>query len=219
VSRVTATATRDNPNQAAPEGALRSEIYALLSLAFSFPDESLYDRVKDGQLAEQLTAALPRLPYRLRSSDLAWRALASHDEMQSEYIRLFQIGGRRGPPCPIHAGHYSRDRGRRLQHLIRFYNFFGFRMSEGVMPDHISVQLEFMGELAAGDLADSESLLRAQGDFLRGQLGWCEELAERVRRLNPAPFYRALAALTARLVAADQRFIRNELGGDHYGRT
>jgi TorA maturation chaperone TorD len=171
--------------------------------------------VKDGQLAGQLTAAVGGLPYRLRSSGLTWPAPATYDEMQSEYIRLFQIGGRRGPPCPLHAGHYRRDRGRTLQNLIRFYNYFGFRVTECVMPDHLAVQLEFMSELAAGGAADAASGQRAQRDFLRTHLGWTETLANRVGKAGPHPFYRSLTALTARLVAADQQFIRNALGGGH----
>jgi DMSO reductase family type II enzyme chaperone len=212
---MTATATRNEPDQVAPDNSRRSDIYALLSLAVSFPDASLHTRVKDGQLAEQLTAAVAALPCRLRSSDLTWPAPATYDEMQSEYIRLFQIGGRRGPPCPLHAGHYARDRGRTLQNLIRFYNYFGFRVMECVMPDHLAVQLEFMSELAAGRAADAASEQRAQRDFLRIHLGWTESLASRVAKAGPHPFYRCLTALTARLVSADQLFIRNALGGGH----
>jgi DMSO reductase family type II enzyme chaperone len=197
------------------EVSSRSRVYGLLSRAFSFPDESLHMRVWDGQLADQLTAALGRLPFRLRTSDLRWPAPKSHEDMQSEYIRLFQIGGRRGPPCPLHAGHYGRDRGRTLQNLIRFYNYFGFRVTECVMPDHLAVQLEFMSELAAGGAADAASGQRAQRDFLRTHLGWTETLANRVGKAGPHPFYRSLTALTARLVAADQQFIRNALGGGH----
>jgi DMSO reductase family type II enzyme chaperone len=195
----------------------RSDIYGFLSLAFSFPDVSLHARAHDGQLVRQLSAALDQIPYRVRVSDLSWRTPNTYDEMESEYIMLFQIGGRRGPPCPLHAGHYARDRSRELQQLIRFYNFFGVRVAEGVMPDHISVQMEFMSALARGDLADSASLLRAQRDFLGRQLGWVEELAGRIRRRDPAPFYRALAAFTVRYVAADKQFLRKVLGGDYAG--
>jgi TorA maturation chaperone TorD len=78
--------------------------------------------------------------------------------------------------------------------------------------------MEFMSALAHGDLADSASLLRAQRDFLGRQLGWVQELAARIRRRDPAPFYRALAAFTVRYVAADKQFLRKVLGGD-YART
>jgi DMSO reductase family type II enzyme chaperone len=191
----------------------RSSAYALLSSAYSFPDESFYGDAKDGRLAEQLAGALSPLAYRLRTSDLSWKLPHTYDEMQSEYIRLFQIGGRRGPPCPLHAGHYARDRSRTLQNLIRFYNYFGFRVMECVMPDHLAVELEFMSELASGGVAEKASSQRAQRDFLQNHLGWTETLWGRVARAGPHPFYRSLTALTVRLIAADQRFIHNELGG------
>jgi TorA maturation chaperone TorD len=139
--------------------------------------------------------------------------------MQTEYIRLFQIGGRRGPPCPLHEGFYTRDRARTLQNLIRFYNYFGFRVVECVMPDHLPVQLEFMSELAAGAVVDGLSGLRAQHDFLRAHLAWTNDLAGRVAKTGPHPFYRSLTALTSRLIAADQQFIRSALGDQYDGRS
>jgi TorA maturation chaperone TorD len=138
--------------------------------------------------------------------------------MQTEYIRLFQIGGRRGPPCPLHQGHYERDRSSTLKNLIRFYNYFGFSVAECIMPDHIAVQLEFMSELATGDLTDSESGLRAQRDFLRKHLAWTGDLADRASRVAPHPFYRTLTTLTSRLIGADLELMRNTLGA-HDGKN
>jgi DMSO reductase family type II enzyme chaperone len=198
------------------ETSPRSEVYALLSSAYSFPDASLYADAKDGHLAEQLAGALNQLPYRLRASDPSWKLPDTYDEMQSEYIRLFQIGGRRGPPCPLHAGHYTRDRSRTLQNLIRFYNYFGFRVMECVMPDHLAVQLEFMSELASGGVAEKASSQRAQRDFLQNHLGWTETLWGRVANAAPHPFYRSLTVLTVRLIATDHRFIQNVVGGSNH---
>jgi TorA maturation chaperone TorD len=132
--------------------------------------------------------------------------------MESEYIRLFQIGGRRGPPCSLHEGFYTRDRSQTLQGLIRFYNYFGFRVVECVMPDHLPVQLEFMSELVSGEVADDLSSMRAQRDFLNSHLLWTKDLADRVAKSRPHPFYRSLATLLSRLISADQQFIRNALG-------
>ncbi len=212
--RMTATASLSSACLAL-ETSPQSNAYALLASAYSFPDASFYDDARGGHLVQQLTGALSQLPYRLRTSDLSWKLPGTYDEMQSEYIRLFQIGGRRGPPCPLHAGHYTRDRSRTLQNLIRFYNYFGFRVMECVMPDHLAVQLEFMSELASGGIADKSSSQRAQRDFLQNHLGWTETLWDRVAKAGPHPFYRSLTALTARLIAADQRSIQNELGGSN----
>ena len=212
--QMTKTATA-SPGAGISEISPRSDVYALLSSAYSFPDASFYIDATDGRLTEQVTSALSQLPYHLRTSDLSWKLPGTYDEMQSEYIRLFQIGGRRGPPCPLHAGHYTRDRSRALQNLIRFYNYFGFRVMECVMPDQLAVQLEFMSELAAGGVTDKASSQRAQRDFLQNHLGWTETLWGRVAKAGPHPFYRSLTMLTARLIAADLRFIQTVLGGSN----
>jgi DMSO reductase family type II enzyme chaperone len=163
---------------------------------------------------ESLTAASGRLPYPLRlPAPQSFRAPEDFDTFQSEYIRLFQVGGRAGPPCPLHAGHYGNDRLRALETLVRFYNFFGVQTEQGLMPDHVSVQLEFMHYLAESEAeavsnSDRRSLLRAQADFLRGQLcNWWPQLEAKLKRQQPLPFYRALASLTSRFLDADLRYV------------
>jgi len=193
-----------NVTQSLPEAPSRSDLYDHLSLAFSFPDACLYSEIRDGQLTAQLDAALSMLPYRLSTSRLSWKIPRTYDDLQSEYIRLFQIGGRNGPPCPLHQGHYTRDRSQALQNLVRFYNHFGFQTAECVMPDNLAVQLEFMSVLAEGN---DRSRLRAQRDFLAAHLTWTGELAKRVASSRPHPLYRSLTALTATLVEAEGRFL------------
>ena len=195
------------------EDSPRADVYARLSSALAFPDPAFHARVAAGEWPEETAAELARLPFRLRTHDLAWPVPDDYDEMQSEYIRIFQVGGRRGPPCPLHEGQYTRDRGHTLQHAIRFYNYFNFHLAEGVMPDHATVELEFMNHLAGSGVSDQQSLLRAQRDFLKSHLSWLSALAGRVARTDPPRFYGSLATLTARLVAADLQFIKTTLGG------
>lgn len=202
--------TISRPRAAGPS---RANVYARLSSALAFPDSTLHPRVAAEEWNGEIAAGLAGLPYRLRTHDLAWPVPDDYDEMQSEYIRIFQIGGRRGPPCPLHEGHYTRDRGQTLQHLIRFYNYFSFHLAEGVMPDHVTVELEFMSHLAAGGVSDRQSLLRAQRDFLKSHLSWVSSLAERVARSGPPRFYGSLVKLADRFVAADRQFIKSTLGG------
>jgi len=190
----------------------RGRLYSALADGFSFPDMRFFESLLDRTWQTDVETALEGLPYRFRPSGLRWTTPSS-DEMQTEYIRLFQIGGRSGPPCPLHEGHYTRDRSATLQSIIRFYNFFGFRVTECVMPDHLSVQLEFMAELAAEGSEDEGSRLRAQRDFLRTHLAWAPQLAARAAGSRAQPFYRSLTLLTSRLIAADQLYIADALGG------
>ena len=59
-----------------------------------------------------------------------------------------------------------------LEELVRFYEFFGLRRrSEALLPDHLSVELEFMHFLSAREDAAAEArataaLRLAQRDFL-----------------------------------------------------
>jgi DMSO reductase family type II enzyme chaperone len=195
------------------EDLSRADVYARLSSALAFPDPTLHGRVAAGEWPTEIAAELDGLPYRLRTHDLAWSVPDDYDEMQSEYIRIFQIGGRQGPPCPLHEGQYTRDRSHTLQHAIRFYNYFKFRLDECVMPDHATIELEFMSHLAGRGVSDQQSLLRAQRDFLKSHLSWLSTLAGRVARTDPPRFYGSLVKLTARLVAADGPFIKHTLGG------
>jgi DMSO reductase family type II enzyme chaperone len=163
---------------------------------------------------ESLIAPSGRLPYLFRLPAAGnFSVPADFDAFQSEYIRLFQVGGRAGPPCPLHAGHYGNDRLRTLETLVRYYNFFGVQAEEGLMPDHVSVQLEFMHYLAereseASSSADRRSLVRAQLDFLRDHLqGWWPRLEARLKVQRPAPFYRSLADVTSRFLLAELTFL------------
>jgi TorA maturation chaperone TorD len=50
-------------------------------------------------------------------------------------------------------------------------------------------------------------------------LGWTADLATRAANVRPHPFYRSLTTLLARLIGADQQFIRAELGDQYHVRS
>jgi DMSO reductase family type II enzyme chaperone len=191
-------------------------VYAILSRSLSFPEERFHSDIRRGFWMESLIATSGRLPYPFRlPAPGALSVPEEFDDFQSEYIRLFQVGGRAGPPCPLHAGHYGSDRLRTLETLVRYYNFFGVQAEEGLMPDHVSVQLEFMHYLAereaeATTSADRRSLAKAQLDFLGDHLhSWWPRLAARLKPQRPLPFYRSLADLTSRFLVADLTHLSN----------
>jgi len=207
---------RENTGEVAASSLPRSCVYAILSQSLSFPDERFHSGIRRGFWMESLTAASGRLPYPRRlPAPQAFRAPEDFDAFQSEYIRLFQVAGRAGPPCPLHSGHYGSDRLRTLETLVRFYNFFGVQAEEGLMPDHITVQLEFMQFLAereseARTTADRRSLLRAQTDFLENHLySWWPHLEGKLKPQRPLPFYKSLAETISRFLQADLIHITN----------
>lgn len=178
----------------------RADVYAALARAFTFPNEDFFREVDSGEWTRAAGEAVSRLPYSLPFANGDWRVPDDYETFQSEYIRLFEIGGRRGPPCPLHSGHYARDRLQALQEIVRFYTFFGLRTRTGFMPDHAAVELEFMAALASDESRDEDSRRRAQRDFLARHLGWWPQLAALIRRQSPPAFYRSLTALTEQFI-------------------
>ncbi|HSP54956.1 MAG TPA: molecular chaperone TorD family protein [Dehalococcoidia bacterium] len=163
---------------------------------------------------DSLTAASGRLPYPFRLPRAsAFSAPADFDTFQSEYIRVFQVGGRAGPPCPLHSGHYTNDRLRTLETLVRYYGFFGVQTQQGMMPDHVSVQLEFMNFLAeredeATTERDRRSCLLAQRDFLRDHLAnWWPRLLRKAEAQQPIAFYRAVVGVTSKFLQTDLSYL------------
>jgi len=80
--------------------------------------------------------------------------------------------------CSLREGTYAGgDQSALFEELMRFYNFFGLgRNEQGEMPDHLSVEFEFMHFLnfqeskAGDDPVVLQSLTRAQRDFVERHL-------------------------------------------------
>jgi DMSO reductase family type II enzyme chaperone len=191
----------------------RADIYASVAHAISFPDEDWFDLVRSGAWSREFGGLTAELPFRLTLSQSGSRVPSDYDAFQSEYIRLFEIGGRNGSPCPLHSGQYSRDRLQTLEDLLRFYTFFGVRAKTGCMPDHAAVEFEFMSHLAqqsaraVPDSPDANSLRLAQRDFLTRRLSWWPELAQRVRGQKPQTFYRNLVTITEKFLGLDLQYL------------
>ena len=193
--------------------ASRSQLYALLAVAFGFPDEELHGAIREGVIARSIAELCAALPYGLSpavTADLA-AAADSYVEFESEYIRLFDVGAA-GPPCPLYGGVYIGDRMKNMEEATRFYNFFELRLSPDVreLPDHITTELEFLHYLtfreteARQQEGDVGSLLRAERDFLARHLRkWVPKMAGRVSKQQTCAFFAALVDFAARFVIAD----------------
>jgi len=202
------------------QAAARSRLYDLLAQAFAVPDPAFHDAVREGAFAAQAWENVAALPYSLTLADgetvrQRLGEAAGHREFQSEYIRLFDVGTPR-PPCPLYGGEYKKGRKGVMEELIRFYNYFGLHPSPRSrdMPDHITIELEFMHFVIFREVAalhhqqDRTSYLRAERDFLERHLcAWVPRLAERLQRQQPQPFYAAMARLTEAFLAADLRYL------------
>ena len=95
----------------------------------------------------------------------------------ADYNDAFDPSVREGA-CSLREGsHAEDDQSAIFEELMRFYEFFGLARGEGAeMPDHMSVELEFMHYLThlesqvEGQPEELSSLRRAQHDFLSRHL-------------------------------------------------
>ena len=207
--------TRGPQSTEGTQAQARSRLYSLVGRAFAPPNDTLYEELTGGAWERQVAEALAALPFSLSLADLRLRPekLGSKD-LQAEYVRLFEVGLMGGPSCSLFAGHHESDRLRVMEELVRFYGFFDLRLTPGRMPDHITVELEFMQFLTfreaeaieRGD--DRESWLRAQRDFLERQLGrLLARLSGKVRAQKPLPFFEGLVELGHRFAQEDHGYI------------
>ena len=202
--------------EAARAAAGRSRLYQLLGLAFAFPDQDLYDAVRDGSFASVIGEACAALPYDMAGAVTADLRLApdAYVDFESEYIRLFDVGAA-GPPCPLYGGVYVGDRMKVMEDATRFYNFFNLRLSPQMreLPDHITTELEFLHYLTFREAEarqaglDPSPLLRAERDFLERHLcKWLPRLQTKLAKQSAGPFFPALVRFAATLFAADRAY-------------
>jgi DMSO reductase family type II enzyme chaperone len=194
--------------------AARSALYRWLAEAFAFPTPELSEALASGRFLDELLALAAELPYPLPTDDgLRADPTPAHEELEEQYIRLFDVGPGR-PPCPLYEGSHRRGRQEVLEELVRFYEHFGLRHREGDLPDHLCAELEFMHYLAFKQAAapragtDSEPYRLAQRDFLSRHLNrWLPRLRLRLEQFDPPPFYRSLTRLAEEACRRDLRFL------------
>jgi putative dimethyl sulfoxide reductase chaperone len=201
--------------------ATRFAMYAMLTRALDFPSREFHQEVTDGHFLDGVRAMVDGLPYRLdRDLDLDGLLEGSdYMDFQAEYIRLFDVGAMR-PPFPLYAGEWGSTRKRAMEDALRFYRFFGMKIDESCreLPDHVTVQLEFMQALAftegsvraSGD--DALPFLRAERDFLERHPGrWWPLLRRKMAGYDPSRFYAVLTDLADAFFRAELAYLRSAI--------
>jgi DMSO reductase family type II enzyme chaperone len=184
----------------------RSAIYRALAQGFRTPTDA-------ARVAGELREAVGGLPYALSAEGID--GVAGSADLDQAYLELFEVGGGHGAPCFLYEGEHGGGRMKVLDDVLRFYHYFGLRLSEErrERPDHLATELEFLHALSfkeASVLAgggDPTPLRQAQRDFLRFHLvPFATAVAERLGA-SGAPFYPALASLAASLCQADRAYL------------
>jgi len=209
----------------------RAKAYHNLSLLWDDPNNWFDDfAAEDGEFMSDLKDSMqkmnPIVPQINETLDLmgeyAAQVRAAGEpqkaklDLRVEYARLFV--GPAALPCPPYGSVYRERPGKDQLGLVmgestvavkNLYREAGLEMSTGTqLPDHISVELEFMHYLCREEAARRESKTTAAGEFmdfqgrmLKEHLGlWVPEFTALVGQSTEHDFYRALANLTSAYV-------------------
>ena len=142
----------------------------------------------------------------------------SLDDLSLEFSRLFMGPGKHVSPYEsVHMGGEGGSLwGPETSAVKKFIEKSGFAYDEDFrsLPDHISVELEFMAHLTSVEaeawrLRDSDNAincLRFQKEFLARHLGrWVASFSDKVAELAEIPFYPQMASLSQNFVEAESQ--------------
>ncbi len=188
----------------------RAAMYQLLEQPFIFPHADLTQTFISGEWQDNLRLCAARARFDLPpETDL--RLSVGTKDFEVEFISLFEVG-MGGAPCPLHSGHYVRDRMVTMEETLRFYRFFNYLPDRSAdrFPDHINFELQFMA-LMAEALDEAEvigtdilSPLLAQRDFARRNLAsWLPELSRLIDERTTLDFIRHAGRMLSNFVAGD----------------
>ncbi len=196
----------------------RAALYRLLARSFAYPSPGHAAEVREGfaTLSSELERGQGPLGRYLPRARRAWR-VAEEEVLSSEYLRLFATGG----PVRLHETAYGDARrfaGREVElaDLNGFYAAFGFGLSQTDpdLPDHFSVELEFLALLLVkeawarmrGWRRETHVTTDAASRFLEQHLGrWLEPLGVALAEADAGSPWRELADLAIAAVGEECR--------------
>lgn len=193
----------------------RSRLYGLLAELLSFPTEQLVEASREGRIEGAVAEMVARLPYRLELAPGLTDPEMTYLDLQSEYMRLFDLPGG-GPACPLYVGVFAPSRRDSMEELLRFYRHFGLTLAADShdLPDALPTVLEFLHYLVSREAEEESgdaaaSLRAAQRDVLtRHVLRWTSIATARLPERNASPFYVAVTGTLHRFCASESEVLR-----------
>jgi len=188
----------------------RAALYGFLATLFRrHPSRENLLSLRTQELREALQQAGMLLDKEFFTADVD--ALA--EALAVEFANLFLIPGSLISPHESVqiCGGSGLLRGPETARVREYYEQVGFQVDDSIPmePDHVSIELEFLGHLAAEeanaweaeDALTALGVLRYEDDFLRRHLGqWIFDFLNRVEANTANGFYRELARLTIALL-------------------
>lgn len=203
---------------------VRSNIYHMLSLCYTYPDEEVCSWIMEREWIEEMKKGFGFLTdenfeeyFESFKKSLSGEREEVALEMSREYTRLFINGFPRVVAPPYGSVYLEKDGlvfGRTTSGVLQFYHGAGFTLKEeiGDLPDHIAHEFEFMEILTAREAQTTGSekvrLEETQMDFLSHYVfSWIPAFCERVREDSKSAFYRTLADLTGEFIHLEKNYL------------
>lgn len=192
-----------------------SRLYLLLGRCFSYPEEGFAGSIQDKRMEDEIKDLVKGLPFEMNFMGIP---STSQDEIESEYINNFDMGGGRTLYESAYTGHRDDMCARDIYtDLLRFYEHFDIKLAdkEKDYPDNLAVELEFMAYLAKKERdaiahgKDPVPYSLAQHDFLERHLNkWVHKLDERIQKRGKEPFYMGASAFLSEFIKKHLSYIR-----------
>lgn len=198
----------------AARAAERAQLYRLLAAVFGHePRRELLDRLRH----ETVQTLLSRSGLDLGEEFFAGPSGPLQDELAEEYTRLFLGPGKHISPhesVQLRRGSGTLW-GEETVLVKRFIEAAGFDFEHDFngIPDHISVELEFLAKLAeaeagawaAGDGAGAANILEWQRDFISRHAGkWMPGFCAKVAKEARLAFYRVFSRVLKAFLAGEK---------------
>ena len=213
--------TADSPEVLARTAAERGNLYGFLATVFR--EEVSADFLRQIG-SDEFLAALAEVGANLDEELLKQVDDRLVEELAQEYTALFLgPGGHISPHESVQAkGGGGLLWGAETAEVKCFIEAAGFeyRPEFHGLPDHISVELEFMAGIAKeeaaawadGNIAGARNCLDFEEEFLAKHLArWADAFCAKVRERATLSFYREMAAVTAGFIEAETAEIRRRL--------
>ena len=207
---------------------VRGSIYTLLSQCFMQPTKELVNSIIDGTLNDAfennigLTEDKKVLEKLVKLKDFSTQSkkLFSEEvlrEMKAEYSRLFVGPGHVLAP-PYESVYKTKNEDNKTGMVMgdsavaakQFYRSADLEISDNYkdLPDHITLELHFMGHLCTLESerdeeseGDQASVRKMQVNFLKAHLGsWVSNFSQAISQATNSPFYCGVAELTERWI-------------------
>lgn len=194
----------------------RADVYRLLSACFYEPEDCFAEEDVFGQLASSLSALGNPLAQQAERMGTEFRATRP-EQLIVEYSHLF-MGPFDIPAKPYGSVYLDGEKvvmGDSTINAREFYAKAEFEIADGFceLPDHITVELEFLYLLSFKQLEalsvqndeDYQSYRSLELEFLEVHLGrWVSDFCRNIRDNTEVEYYRCLADITEAFVLAQR---------------